>query len=140
MEPADCSSLLAPTGRPGAFPQTRLSGSLPIEMAPLYAFIGPGDLHAPALLKVDVQGFELAALSGCASLLDASQRSMSGSFVPLYTEQRLADEVLAYLRDQGFRLSGVCNLRTTEAAAPCERLSCASASERSTAVEATIGR
>ena len=78
-------------------------------MAPLYAFIGPGDLHAPALLKLDVQGFELAALSGCASL-DASQGLCRGSFVPLYTEQRLADEVLAYLRDQGFRLSGVCNL------------------------------
>jgi hypothetical protein len=32
------------------------------------------------------------------------------SFVPLYAGQPLADEVLAYLRDQGFRLSGVYNL------------------------------
>ena len=32
------------------------------------------------------------------------------SFVPLYAEQPLADEVLAYLRDQEFRLSGVYNL------------------------------
>ena len=71
MEPDDCSSLLAPTERQSAlFPQTRLAGSLPVEMAPLHAFIGPGDLHAPALLKLDVQGFELAALAGCAALLD----------------------------------------------------------------------
>jgi hypothetical protein len=32
------------------------------------------------------------------------------SFLPLYAEQPLADEVLRYLRDQGFRLSGVYNL------------------------------
>ena len=80
-------------------------------MAPLHAFIGPGDLHAPALLKLDVQGFELAALAGCASLLDRfAAVYVECSFVPLYAEQPLADEVLAYLRDQGFRLSGVYNL------------------------------
>jgi hypothetical protein len=67
--------------------------------------------HVPALLKVDVQGFELAALSGCASLLDRfAGVYVECSFVPLYAEQPIADEVLAYLRDQGFRLSGVYNL------------------------------
>jgi FkbM family methyltransferase len=111
-EPDDCSSLLAPTERQSAlFPQTRLAGSLPVEMAPLHAFIGPGDLHAPALLKLDVQGFELAALAGCSALLDRfAAIYVECSFVPLYAGQPLADEVLAYLRDQGFRLSGVYNL------------------------------
>jgi FkbM family methyltransferase len=79
MDPDDCSSLLAPTHQSATFPQTRLAGSLPVEMAPLQAFIGPGDLNAPALLKLDVQGFELAALEGCASLLDGSRRSMSNA-------------------------------------------------------------
>lgn len=111
MEPDDCSSLLAPTHQSAMFPQTRLAGSLPVEMAPLHAFIGPGDLHAPALLKLDVQGFELAALEGCASLLDRfAAIYVECSFLPLYADQPLADEVLAYLRDQGFRLSGVYNL------------------------------
>jgi FkbM family methyltransferase len=112
MEPDDCSSLLAPTARQSTlFPQTRLAGSLPVEMAPLHAFIGPGDLHPPALLKLDVQGFELAVLAGCAALLDRfAAVYVECSFVPLYAGQPLADEVLAYLRDQGFRLSGVYNL------------------------------
>jgi len=112
MHPDDCSSLLAPTGRQTTtFPQTRLAGTLPVEMAPLHAFVGPGDLCAPALLKLDVQGFELAALEGCASLLDRfAAVYVECSFVPLYADQPLADEVLAHLREQGFRLTGIYNL------------------------------
>ena len=129
MDPDDCSSLLAPTGHQSAlFPQTRLAGSLPVEMAPLAAFIGPGDLHAPALLKLDVQGFELAALAGCAALLDRfAAIYVECSFMPLYAGQPLADEVLAHLRDQGFRLRGVFNLthdrsgRAVQADFLCER-------------------
>ena len=129
MHPDDCSSLLAPTGRQTAmFPQTRLAGTLPVEMAPLHAFVGPGDLCAPALLKLDVQGFELAALEGCASLLDRfAAVYLECSFVPLYADQPLADEVLAHLREQGFRLAGVYNLahdrdgRAVQADFLCER-------------------
>jgi FkbM family methyltransferase len=111
MEPDDCSSLLAPTERQSAlFPRTRRAGELPVEMAPLHAFLGPGDLPDPALLKLDVQGFELAALAGCAAMLDRfAAIYVECSFVPLYAGQPLADEVLAYLRDQRFRLSGVYN-------------------------------
>ena len=129
MDPDDCSSLLPPTGHQSAlFPQTRLAGSLPVEMAPLAAFIGPGDLHAPALLKLDVQGFELAALAGCAALLNRfAAIYVECSFMPLYAGQPLADEVLAHLRDQGFRLRGVFNLthdrsgRAVQADFLCER-------------------
>jgi FkbM family methyltransferase len=112
MHPDDCSSLLAPTGRQTAiFPQTRLAGELPVEMAPLHAFIGASDLNSPGLLKLDVQGFELAALEGCASLLDRfAAVYVECSFVPLYADQPLADEVLAHLREQGFRLAGIYNL------------------------------
>jgi FkbM family methyltransferase len=112
MHPDDCSSLLAPTARQRAlFPQTRLAGALPVAIAPLHAFIGPGDLRAPALLKLDVQGFELAALEGCSSLLDRfAAVYVECSFERLYGGQPLADEVLAHLRERGFRLSGVYNL------------------------------
>jgi FkbM family methyltransferase len=129
MYPDDCSSLLAPTGRQTAtFPQTRLAGTLPVEMAPLHAFVGPGDLRDPGLLKLDVQGFELAALEGCASLLDRfAAVYVECSFVPLYDDQPLADEVLAHLRGQGFRLAGIHNLahhregRAVQADFLCER-------------------
>ena len=73
--------------------------------------MGPGDLGAPALLKLDVQGFELAALKGCASLLDRfAAIYVECSFVPLYAGQPLADEVLEHLRTQGFRLAGIYNV------------------------------
>jgi FkbM family methyltransferase len=129
MDPDDCSSLLAPTGRQIAtFPQTRLAGTLPVGMAPLDAFLGPGDLGTPALLKLDVQGFELAALKGCAALLDRfAAIYVECSFAPLYADQPLADEVLAHLREQGFRLAGVHNLahdhkgRAVQADFLCER-------------------
>jgi FkbM family methyltransferase len=129
MHPDDCSSLLAPTGRQTAiFPQTRLAGTLPVEVAPLHAFVGPDDLCAPTLLKLDVQGFELAALEGCASLLDRfAAVYVECSFVPLYADQPLADEVLAHLREQGFRLTGVYHVvhdrkgRAVQADFLCER-------------------
>jgi FkbM family methyltransferase len=111
MQPDDCSSLLAPSAlQHRTFPQTRLTGTTAVEIAPLDAFVGPGDLSAPALLKLDVQGFELAALEGCASLLDRfAAIYVECSFVPLYDGQPLADEVLEHLRAQGFRLSGIYN-------------------------------
>jgi Methyltransferase FkbM domain len=129
MHPDDCSSLLAPTGRQTMiFPQTRPVGTLPVELAPLDAFVGPGDLCPPGLLKLDVQGFELAALAGCASLLDRfATVYVECSFVPLYAEQPLADEVLAHLREQGFDLAGIYNLvhdragRAVQADFLCER-------------------
>jgi FkbM family methyltransferase len=129
MHPDDSSSLLAPTGRQAAvFPQSRRAGTLPVDVAPLHAFVGPGDLCAPALLKLDVQGFELAALEGCASLLDRfAVVYVECSFVPLYADQPLADEVLAHLRERGFRLAGVYNLvhdragRAAQADFLCER-------------------
>jgi FkbM family methyltransferase len=112
MQPDDCSSLLAPTAcQHAAFPETRSAGTSAVEIAPLDAFVGPGDLGAPALLKLDVQGFELAALAGCASLLDRfAAVYVECSFVPLYAGQPLADEVVEHLRAVGFRLAGIYNL------------------------------
>jgi FkbM family methyltransferase len=129
MQPDDCSSLLAPTALQHAtFPETRLEGTTAVEIAPLDAFVGPGDLGAPALLKLDVQGFELDALEGCASLLDRfAAVYVECSFVPLYAGQPLADEVLEHLRPQGFRLAGIYNLaqdgqgRAVQADVWCER-------------------
>ncbi len=50
------------------------------------------DLAAPALLKLDVQGFELQALSGCEDLLERFARvTVECSFVALYAGQAFAD-------------------------------------------------
>ena len=69
------------------------------------------DLAAPALLKLDVQGYELQALRGCETLLDAfAWVYCECSFVALYEGQALADEVIAWLRVRGLRLVGVNNM------------------------------
>jgi len=63
------------------------------------------------LLKLDVQGFELEVLKGCRSMLDYFSRVyVECSFVELYEGQALAHEVIDYLHQHGFRLSGVYNM------------------------------
>ena len=59
----------------------------------------------PALLKLDVQGFELQALRGCGDLLQCfTYVCAEGSFIELYEGQALAPEVIEYMRDCGFSL------------------------------------
>jgi FkbM family methyltransferase len=112
MRPDDCSSLLAPTARQTTLFGSRLSERpIEVEVAPLEAFVAAGDLARPALLKLDVQGFELDALEGCAALLERFDAVYAEcSFEPLYAGQALADEVLAHLRARGFALGGVYNM------------------------------
>ena len=69
------------------------------------------DIQAPALLKLDVQGFELQALAGCEDVLDRFAWVYAEcSFVELYAGQALADEVIAWLRDRNFALHGVYHM------------------------------
>lgn len=69
------------------------------------------DIEAPALLKLDVQGFELQALAGCEPLLDRfAWVYVECSFVELYAGQAFADEVIAWLRERSFSLRGVFNM------------------------------
>ena len=111
MSPDDSSSLLAPTARQTAiFRGSRPTGTTTVAVAPLEIFVDANSLPAPALLKIDVQGFELEALKGCASLLERFDAIyVEGSFERLYADQALAHEVLAHLHGHGFRLAGVYN-------------------------------
>ncbi|MEW6467235.1 MAG: FkbM family methyltransferase [Pseudomonadota bacterium] len=62
----------------------------------------------PALLKQDVQGFELQALAGCEEVLERFAWVYAEcSFQALYAGQSFADEVIAWLRERGLRLEGV---------------------------------
>ena len=70
----------------------------------------PQTLPGPILVKLDVQGFELAALQGMPNLLEQALFVYTEvSFVELYEKQPLADEIIAWLADRGFSLSGVHN-------------------------------
>lgn len=82
-----------------------------VKIGPLSGFIKPSQIVAPAMLKMDVQGYELEALKGCESLLCCfNYVYVECSFVELYIGQALADEVIGWLQQRGFRLNGVYNL------------------------------
>jgi FkbM family methyltransferase len=108
----DSSSLLPITARQNAlFPGTAEAGTAIIQVTRLSDALPAGEIAAPALLKLDVQGFELPALAGCEGVLDRFDWVyVECSFMELYAGQSLADEVIAWLRERGFRLVGVYNM------------------------------
>lgn len=108
----DSSSLLPITDRQSnLFPGTEEERVTGVAVAPLSDFLNRGELSRPALLKLDVQGFELEALKGCESLLGAFDAIyVECSFVELYRGQALLADVVDWLHDRGFRLHGAYNL------------------------------
>jgi FkbM family methyltransferase len=108
----DSSSLLPISGlQQRLFPGTGEVRTETIRVGRLSDFVTVEDIKAPALLKLDVQGFELEVLRGCEDLLGQfAQVYVECSFVELYTGQALADEVVAWLRERGVRLAGVHNM------------------------------
>jgi FkbM family methyltransferase len=110
----DSSSLLAIMPlQVTLFPGTDEASTQRVAVAPLDKFLGADEIEQPALLKLDVQGYELQALRGCERLLARfTHVYVECSFVELYCGQALADTVIDWLRLRGFRLLGVYNLIT----------------------------
>ncbi|MCD4671765.1 MAG: FkbM family methyltransferase [Anaerolineaceae bacterium] len=82
-----------------------------VIVKPLDAVLCEEDIQAPALLKMDVQGFEKEALQGCKKLLPLfAYLYIECSFVELYVGQSLVHDVIAFLSEYGFGLSGIYNL------------------------------
>ena len=108
---SDSSSLL-----PISFLQTSIfSGTeevdnIHVKVGRLDEFVSPEQLISPAMLKIDVQGFEYEVLQGCESLLDSFEYVYCEcSFVELYTGQRFAHEIITWLSDRGLVLAGIYN-------------------------------
>ena len=79
----------------------------------MHDVVSISDIKKPALLKMDVQGFELTALEGCSEYLNLFEHIyVECSFVELYEGQALAYQIIEYLNKFGYRLSGVYNLST----------------------------
>lgn len=107
----DSSSLLPITETQHAmFPGTFEVGTQQVEVAPLRHSLRPEEIRMPALLKMDVQGYELVVLQGCEDLLNRfSHVYVECSFIELYEGQAFANDVVAWLQVRGFLLSGVFN-------------------------------
>jgi FkbM family methyltransferase len=107
----DCSSLLPITARQTAiFPGTGEISTGEIELGRLEDFLAPERIVAPALLKIDVQGYELQAIQGCERLLDhVAWIYVECSFRELYGGQALADQVIRHLHELGYGLTGIFN-------------------------------
>jgi FkbM family methyltransferase len=107
----DSSSLLAITElQDTVFPGTAEVGTVSVRVAPLGAFVDAASLEPPALLKIDVQGYELEVLRGCEPLLRSFDRIYCEcSFVELYRGQGLAGAVIDWLSERGYALTGVFN-------------------------------
>jgi FkbM family methyltransferase len=102
----DSSSLLPITAAQGQlFRGTDEVRTETVRTAPLSEFLDGRSIEEPALLKLDVQGYELEALRGCTDLLDKfAYICAEGSFIELYEGQVLADDLVAWLRERGYDL------------------------------------
>lgn len=105
----DSSSLLPITATQGRlFRGTNEVRTEVVRIGPLSEFLDGGSIEQPALLKLDVQGYELEALRACGELLDKFDYVCAeASFIELYEGQVLADDLVAWLSERGYAL--VCS-------------------------------
>jgi hypothetical protein len=107
----DSSSLLEISAlQEEVFPGTGEASTITVQVGPLSDFVESPEITRPALLKLDVQGFELQALIGCESLISQFDYVYCEcSFVELYSGQALAPDIIRWLDRRHFVLSGVFN-------------------------------
>ena len=92
------------------FPGTDEVATTKVGVGPLEEFVNREDLKSPAMLKLDVQGFEYEALIGCESMLMYfNWIYCECPFAELYSGQKLAWELIEWLSGKGFRLVGIFN-------------------------------
>lgn len=107
----DSSSLLPISSvQTTMFPGTGEVTTTEVRVGPLEEFVKADQLRSPAMLKLDVQGFEYEALIGCESMLTHFDWVYCEcSFVEFYSGQKLAWELIDWLSGKGFRLEGIYN-------------------------------
>jgi FkbM family methyltransferase len=109
-EQDDSSSLLKPGQKQYDLFGTKVARQVSVPAGTLRTFLEGSQIKAPALLKIDVQGFEIEVLRGCRELLRSFHHIyIECSYVELYEGQALISDVIDLLRNSGFRLRGVFN-------------------------------
>jgi FkbM family methyltransferase len=109
---ADDSSSLLPisTTQERLFPGTSEIRTEIVRVGPLSTFVASEEIVYPAMLKLDVQGYELQALRGCEELLERFGYVYAEcSFMELYSGQALAHDIVHWLGERGWCLRGFYN-------------------------------
>jgi FkbM family methyltransferase len=117
------SSSLFPIGQEQTrnYPGTDEVGTIDVRIATLNSFINSKDIHNPAMLKIDVQGYEMNVLLGCEDLLPRFEFIYCEcSFIELYTGQTLALDIIDWLRRRGFIMKGLRNISYTRSRDPLQ--------------------
>lgn len=104
----DSSSLMAPSHmQTDAFPGSSVASTITVSVKRLDDVLVGRELSRPSLLKLDVQGGELAALRGATDTLQSIDFVVAEcSFAELYVSQPLANEIVSFMADHGFRIAG----------------------------------
>ncbi|WP_114187722.1 FkbM family methyltransferase [Microvirga aerophila] len=105
----DSSSFLPPADHQSAIFGSEVTGRRPVSVVRLFSVLKPEAINQPALLKIDVQGFELDVLKGCDDLNCFDDIYVEASYLELYKNQPLVSEIVTYLQGYGFCLRGVFN-------------------------------
>lgn len=119
----DVSASLLPIGsaQQANFPFTAEASQEIVATVLLSECVDAAAIKGRALLKLDVQGFELAALQGCADVLDRFELVyVEASFIELYVGQALASDVVAFLLERNFELLCVANLSSGRSQRPIQ--------------------
>ena len=96
-------------------------GVVEIPVERLDRLVRAEEIARPALMKIDVQGFELAALEGAEGVLAAFDAVyVECSYRTLYDGQALAPAVEAHLTARGFALVGAHNVAALPDGAPLQ--------------------
>ena len=88
----------------GAFPDAREIETIEVPMTTLDCFFHARDLPAPALLKLDVQGYEEKVLrGGCETLARMRWVVAETSLKPMYKDEPVFLDIVDCMKERGFR-------------------------------------
>lgn len=101
------SSILEISDSNSHYPNENLT-QIDVEISTLDTYFNTDILVSPALLKLDVQGFELEVLKGGLKILNKIDYIIiEANLEQLYTNQPSFTEVNKFLNDNGFELNGM---------------------------------
>ena len=102
--PSSSSFLRMTRAHEMASPGSQYEGVETVRIERLDSYLVDNDLKtSPAWLKVDVQGYERHVLEGAGSILrEFAGIELELSLVPVYEGAPLVEEMISYLRQQGF--------------------------------------